>query len=161
MLRAVTDEVPGTFVERKPAGVAWHFRQAEPEYGTWRANELLSQLDQALTGQPAEVIGGRRVVEVRARGVNKGVYVAQVFGQGLTPRHIAIAVGDDRTDQDMFAAMPKGAVSLHVGGGRTVGPARHQHVLADPADARALLAELLEAARRTGGAGGQGAASGR
>lgn len=145
MLRAVTDEVPGTFVERKPAGVAWHYRQAEPEYGAWRANELLSQLDQALTGLPAEVIGGRRVVEVRARGVTKGIYVGRVFEQELSRRHLAIAIGDDRTDQDMFAAMPKGAVSLHVGGGRTVGPARHQHVLVDPADARALLGELLAA----------------
>jgi trehalose 6-phosphate synthase/phosphatase len=147
MLRAATDEVPGTFVERKPAGVAWHFRQAEPEYGTWRSNELLSQLDQALTGLPAEVISGRRVVEVRARGVNKGLYVGRVFEQPLPRRHVALAIGDDRTDQDMFAAMPEGAVSLHVGGGRTIGPARHQHVLDDPADVRALLGELLAAAR--------------
>jgi hypothetical protein len=43
--------------------------------------------------------------------------------------------------------MPKRSVSLHVGGGRTIGPARHQHVLADPSDARALLGELLAAAQ--------------
>jgi hypothetical protein len=35
-----------------------------------------------------------------------------------------------------------------VGGGRTIGPARHQHVLVDPADTRALLGELLDAAQR-------------
>ena len=151
MLRAVSGEVPGTFVERKPAGVAWHYRQAEPEYATWRANELLAQLQQALTGLPAEVVSGHRVVEVRARGVNKGLYVSRVLAHGLGARHLAIAIGDDRTDQDMFAAMPRGAISLHVGGGRTIGPARHQHVLVDPTDARALLAELLDAARGVSG----------
>ena len=70
---------PGTMVERKTASVAWHYRQAEPEYGIWRARELLVALENVLAGISAEVLPGRRVIEVRARGVNKGVYLEGVL----------------------------------------------------------------------------------
>ncbi len=50
VLRRVARDVPGTLVERKTSSVAWHYRQAEPEYGRWRARELLDTLDQLLAG---------------------------------------------------------------------------------------------------------------
>ena len=73
LLRRVTADVPGTLVERKSCSVTWHYRQAEPEYGAWRARELLVAIEQLLLGAPAEILLGHRVIEVRARGVNKGV----------------------------------------------------------------------------------------
>ena len=80
LFRRVAADVPGTMVERKTASVAWHYRQAEPEYGIWRARELLVALENVLAGISAEVLPGRRVIEVRARGVNKGVYLERVAG---------------------------------------------------------------------------------
>jgi trehalose 6-phosphate synthase/phosphatase len=147
LLRRAASEVPGTFVERKAFSVAWHYRQAEPEYGAWRANELLMSIEQMLAGVPAEILPGHRVVEVRARGVDKGVYVASVFPNGKERNHVVLAVGDDRTDQAMYAALPAGSVGIHVGASRPSGPVRHHYVLTQPADARALLRELAEEAR--------------
>ena len=85
LLRRVAADVPGAHVERKSCSVAWHYRQAEPEYGSWRARELLNDLHQHLAGAPAEILAGHQVVEVRALGVDKGVYVRSLFpdGQGL------------------------------------------------------------------------------
>jgi trehalose 6-phosphate synthase/phosphatase len=143
LLRKVAAEVPGTFVERKAFSVAWHYRQAEPEYGAWRANELLMTIEQLLPGVPAEILPGHRVVEVRARGVDKGVYVSSLFPDGKERNHVVLAVGDDRTDQAMYAALPAGSVGIHVGPSRPSGPVRHQYFLTEPADARALLQELL------------------
>ena len=40
----VAADVPGAHVERKSCSVAWHYREAEPEYGSWRAHELLNDL---------------------------------------------------------------------------------------------------------------------
>ncbi|HKX47821.1 MAG TPA: bifunctional alpha,alpha-trehalose-phosphate synthase (UDP-forming)/trehalose-phosphatase, partial [Gaiellaceae bacterium] len=65
-LRRVAADVPGAHVERKSCSVAWHYRQAEPEYGSWRARELLNDLPQHLAGAPAEILAGHQVVEVRA-----------------------------------------------------------------------------------------------
>ena len=91
---------PGARVEVKPAGVALHDRGVSNEYlGTWRScvRQVLERCD--LTG--LEVVRGRRVVEVRARGAHKGVVVDRLIGAGGTGGQDAsiVAIGDDRTDE--------------------------------------------------------------
>ena len=147
LLRGVAAEVPGTLVERKASSVTWHYRQAEPEYGSWRARELLVAIEQLLPGVAAEILVGHRVIEVRARGISKGMYVNRLFPEGRDRSHAVLAIGDDRTDQEMYAALPDGAVSVHVGTRRPTGPSRHQHLIPEPVDARALLREIVEETR--------------
>ena len=72
LLRGVAADVPGTLVERKAASVTWHYRLAEPEYGSWRARELLVAIEQLLPGVAAEILVGHRVIEIRARGDQQG-----------------------------------------------------------------------------------------
>jgi trehalose 6-phosphate synthase/phosphatase len=47
-----------------------------------------------------------------------------------------LAIGDDRTDEDLFARMPDDAWTIHVGRG----PTRARFSVADPAEALGLLA---------------------
>lgn len=147
LFRQVAREVPGTFVERKSASVTWHYRQAEPDYAAWRSKELLLAIEQLLHGTAAEVLLGHRVIEVRARGVNKGVYVSRLFPHGRPANHFVLAVGDDRTDQEMYAALPPGAFSVHVAtaGALPDGLQRDQFLLDSPAEARSFLRELAGA----------------
>jgi trehalose 6-phosphate synthase/phosphatase len=149
LLRRVAADVPGAHVERKSCSVAFHYREAEPEYAAWRAHELLNDLGQHLAGAPAEILLGQRVVEVRASGVDKGVYVRTVFPNGKEPTRFVLGLGDDRTDHDLLDALPPGSVAGHVGGlmpsGRTDGGRReHVHVVG-PGEVRALLADLVDA----------------
>ncbi len=147
LLRRVAADVPGAFVERKSAAIAWHYREAEPEYGAWRAHELLNDLSQQLAGLPAEVLLGHRVVEVRARGVDKGVYVRRLFPDGKRPpRTFAMGLGDDRTDHDLLEALPSGSIAGHVGGllpaaSSDAGPREHLRI-ESPAAVRAFLHAL-------------------
>ena len=146
LLRRVAADVPGAHVERKSCSVAWHYREAEPEYGSWRAHELLNDLGQHLTGAPAEILLGHRVVEVRALGVDKGVYVRSVFPDGKEPWRFVMGLGDDRTDHDLLDALPPGSVAGHVGGllpsTRSTGGARDHIHIVGPGEVRALLREL-------------------
>jgi trehalose 6-phosphate synthase/phosphatase len=149
LLRKVAEDVPGAHVERKACSVAWHYREAEPEYGSWRAHELLNDLGHHLASAPAEILQGHRVVEVRARGVDKGVYVRSVFPDGKESSRFVIGLGDDRTDHDLLDALPKGSVAGHVGGlvpstRATGGPREHIHVVG-PGEVRTLLRELAAA----------------
>ena len=153
LLRRVAADVPGAHVERKACSVAWHYREAEPEYGSWRAHELLNDLGQHLASAPAEVLLGHRVIEVRARGVDKGVYVRSVFPDGKEPWRFVIGLGDDRTDHDLLDALPSGSVAGHVGGllpstRSKGGPRDHIHVIG-PGEVRALLRELADAVTMT------------
>jgi len=149
LLRRVTADVPGTLVERKSCSVAWHYRQAEPEYGAWRARELLVAIEQLLLGAPAEILLGHRVIEVRARGVNKGAYVRKLFPQGKPASHFVLAAGDDRTDFDLYTAMPVGSIGLLVGHlqqrARDVA-SRDRYVVNSPRAVRTMLRSLVETA---------------
>jgi trehalose 6-phosphate synthase/phosphatase len=152
LLRKVASDVPGAHVERKSCSIAWHYREAEPEYGSWRAHELLNDLGQHLAGAPAEILQGHRVVEVRARGVDKGLYVRSVFPNGTEPSRFVIGLGDDRTDHDLLDALPRGSVAGHVGGllpstRAADGPREHVHVVG-PGEVRTLLRELAAAVAR-------------
>jgi trehalose 6-phosphate synthase/phosphatase len=157
LLRRVAADVPGAHVERKSCSVAFHYRQAEREYGSWRARELLNDLHQHLAGAPAEILAGHQVVEVRALGVDKGLYVRSVFPDGKEPTHFVLGLGDDRTDHDLLDALPSGSVAGHVGGlrpsGRTnAGRREHVHVLG-PGEVRSLLAGLVETVRARAASG--------
>ena len=151
LMRRVAADVPGAHVERKAVSIAWHYREAEPEYGQWRARELLNDLGQHLHGAPAEILQGHRVVEVRARGVDKGLYVRSVFPNGREPDEFVLGLGDDRTDYDLLDALPPGSVAGHVGGllpstRNASGPREHVHIVG-PGEVRAFLRDLIAAVR--------------
>jgi trehalose 6-phosphate synthase/phosphatase len=146
LLRRVAADVPGAHVERKACSVAWHYREAEPEYGSWRAHELLNDLGQHLGGAPAEVLLGHRVIEVRARGVDKGLYVRDVFPEGKESWRFVMGLGDDRTDHDLLEALPAGSIAGHVGGllpsSNSDGAARQHLRIVGPGEVRTFLREL-------------------
>jgi trehalose 6-phosphate synthase/phosphatase len=130
---------PGSLVEKKTASLAWHYRMVEPEFGAAQANELRLHLTELLSNAPVEIIAGEKVIEVRPHGANKGTIVAPLI-QESPAGALVVAIGDDRTDEDLFAALPTQAVAIHVGPGASCAPVR----LGAVADARRLLAALLE-----------------
>jgi trehalose 6-phosphate synthase/phosphatase len=136
-LERVSACTPGSHVELKAAGLAWHYRQAEREQGAHQARELRLHLRELLVGTPLEVLAGDKVIEVRPRGVHKGLIAAEV----LRPDDLALVLGDDRTDEDMFVAAPEGAITVKVGPGTSAAA----HRVPDVAGVRGLLRALVEA----------------
>lgn len=105
---------PGAHVETKSASIAWHFRRAQREFGARQAHELRMLLGDALSNQPLEVIEGSKVIEVRLRGVSKAL-VAQRLRTEAVPDSFIVAIGDDRTDEDLFRALPPSCATVVVG----------------------------------------------
>ena len=128
---------PGSLVEQKRSGLAWHYRMADPEYGPAQANELKVHLSSLLSNAPVEVLSGDKVVELRPHGSNKGRIATEVL-QGLPPGTLVVGFGDDRTDEDLFAALPPQAISVHVGPQTSIAGLRVESV----ADVRRLLRAL-------------------
>jgi len=146
--------VPGSSVERKATSVAWHYREAEPEYGQWRAHELLPALGQSLFGLPAEILTGHRVVEIRARGVSKGAYVSHLESEaGVLSGWSMLAAGDDVTDEDLFDALPGGSIAVHVGPPRPRGRNGFGHTRFTVESPEALRRALLRLAEELSEAG--------
>jgi trehalose 6-phosphate synthase/phosphatase len=105
---------PGSLVEVKTASLAWHYRNAPRDFGTCQAHELRMLLGDLLSNQPLEVLEGRKVIEVRLRGVSKSL-VAQHVATETGPGSAIVAIGDDRTDEDLFRALPASSITVAVG----------------------------------------------
>jgi len=129
-------QAPGALIEEKESMV-WHYRQAaDPEAGERIAEELTQQLAAIADRYHLLVVPGRKIVEVRYRGADKGKAAAYWLKQ--QPWDFVLAAGDDRTDEDMLAAAPDHAFTVRVGGGHTVA----RHAVTGPAEFRALLSQL-------------------
>lgn len=108
------DRLPGVWLERKPAALAVHWRQA-PEYRPDVA-ALVAKAVQNLPGW--QVVPGHCVHELRPCGRNKGTALFRLMRRREFAGRWPLAIGDDRTDEDAFAA------ALALGGGAIrIGPA--------------------------------------
>src|ERR687897_535619 len=118
ILRDITARTPGSLIEVKSVALAWHYRMADREAGERRANELRLHLSQLLSNQPVEILAGHKVIEIRPYGIHKGRIVPPLSPQRLACT-VVPAMGDDRTDEDLFAALPPEAITIRLGPGAT------------------------------------------
>jgi trehalose 6-phosphate synthase/phosphatase len=139
LLEQFAASAPGSLVENKDYALAWHYRLVDAEFGAWLANELVTTLENLLSGTELAVIHGNKVVEVRYAWANKGEVAARLAGS-FKRKAFVLAMGDDRTDEDMFARLPGSAWTIRVGSGSTSARFR----LAGSEDANGLL-ELVAA----------------
>ncbi|MCK6446906.1 MAG: bifunctional alpha,alpha-trehalose-phosphate synthase (UDP-forming)/trehalose-phosphatase [Planctomycetes bacterium] len=147
LLADFAERTPGARVEKKSVGYAWHWRAADPDFGERQANELRLVLQALCSNLPVEVLLGNRVVEVRPHGENKGTLATRLMLAASHDTRI-LALGDDRTDEDLFAALPRDSVRVHVGPGESLAP----WSVPDWRAARGLLAEFAASVERTAGA---------
>ena len=141
LLEEYTQRAPGARIEEKPLSLVWHYRQVEPGFGQWLARELGQHLSEAFSNSPVVVMHGSRIVEIRPQGLDKGKALSQ-FIHERGPYEFIAAAGDDRTDEDMFVALPKEAWTIKVGVSGNHSHARFY--LSDPALVRRFLQRLSE-----------------
>jgi trehalose 6-phosphate synthase/phosphatase len=137
---------PGTHVEEKRTGLVWHYRQADPEFGRWKANQLVDELSIVAANAPVEIRHGRKIVEAASAHINKAAAVGHLLAD--QEYDLILLAGDDTTDESMFrlAAGDPRIVTIRVGDGETAAQYRLPH----PAALRDLLRSgvLCDDARR-------------
>jgi len=113
ILHLFADRLPGASVEEKTYSLVWHYRAADPEQGEPFAHELVDNLN-AMTGNvDVQVVQANKAIEVRVTGVNKGTVAREMIAAG--GYDFILAIGDDKTDEDLFAVLPDTAHSVKVG----------------------------------------------
>jgi trehalose 6-phosphate synthase/phosphatase len=140
VLEHFADRTPGAFIEEKEYSLVWHHRMSDPEFGEWLANELTANLEDLLAETELRAVRGRKSVEVRLAWANKGEVVERLAS--LWPgADLVLAVGDDRTDEDLFERAGPRAWTVKVGPGNT----RARFRLPGPEDVQRLLEACLAA----------------
>jgi len=92
---------PGTHVEEKQSAMVWHYRNADPEFGAWRARALLDELTGMAANLPVTVHHGQKIVEISSLQVSKGAVVEYLLK--AWEAEIALVAGDDQTDETMIS----------------------------------------------------------
>jgi trehalose 6-phosphate synthase/phosphatase len=137
ILEHYVDRTPGSFIEEREYSLVWHHRMSDPVVGPWLANELVATLAEALADTDLTAVGARKSVEVRHVWVSKVEAVGRIEASGPAP-DFRLAMGDDRTDEVLFARMPDDAWTVHVG----EGPSRARYRLPGPVEVREFLGTL-------------------
>jgi trehalose 6-phosphate synthase/phosphatase len=139
ILQHFVDRTPGSFIEEKEFALVWHFRTIEAEFGDWLATELVAMLEGMLAETELRAYRGNKIVEVKPMWANKGALTTELVPEYPEPAFI-LGVGDDLTDEDMFAHLPENAWSVYVGGGLS----KARYSVAGPDHVRQLLRELVQ-----------------
>jgi len=110
IMKQFVKRTQGSRIEHKGSALVWQYRDADQHFGSWQAKELSSNLKDLLFGFEVDVAEGTGYVEVKLRGINKGVAVARVLDKVSTlfgEVDFVLSIGDDRSDEDMFEAVNK------------------------------------------------------
>jgi trehalose 6-phosphate synthase/phosphatase len=137
VMQGVVRRTDGALLEVKSGALAFHYRATEPQLAARRLAELRGALASHPLAASFDVLEGSRVLEVRQSGINKGGVVPEILASA--PGAAVLVLGDDPTDEALFAAFPGDAVTIHVGSGQSVARFR----LPDTDEVRALLGKLL------------------
>ncbi len=137
ILETYADRTPGSFVEEKDYSLVWHYRKADPKLALMRASELKAALRNLTANLNLGLLEGSKVIEIKNTGINKG-RAAQKWLAKKERRTFIMAIGDDWTDEDVFAILPSKAYSIKVGFGLT----KATYYIESPSDVRALLKVL-------------------
>ncbi|MGH7606055.1 MAG: trehalose-phosphatase, partial [Gemmatimonadales bacterium] len=116
-LAAVAAAKPGLLLEDKGLSLALHYRGAPrlASYAHRTARAMLAHL-----GAQYCVQRGKRVVELKPAGRDKGASIGEFMEEAPFRGRTAVFVGDDATDEYGFAAVNRlQGHSIKVGPGRT------------------------------------------
>ncbi|KAK4779970.1 hypothetical protein SAY87_016076 [Trapa incisa] len=108
IMKSYMEATDGSTIEYKETALVWHHQDADPDFGSCQAKELLNHLESVLSNEPAIVLRGQQIVEVKPQGVSKG-YVTEKVLRTITnsnePADFIMCIGDDRSDEDMFESI--------------------------------------------------------
>ncbi|MCT8337112.1 bifunctional alpha,alpha-trehalose-phosphate synthase (UDP-forming)/trehalose-phosphatase [Methanoculleus sp. Afa-1] len=145
LLELYTDRTPGAFIEEKDYSLVWHYRRTEPLLGAQRAKDLKDDLLHLTSNLNLGIMDGNKVIEIKNNVVNKGRTALNWISERAW--EFILAIGDDRTDEDLFEVVPPDAYSIKVG----LAPSRARFNLVSQRDVLPLLRECIEHENECGG----------
>lgn len=128
---------PGSFIEEKEIGIAWHFEFTDMKYGEWQAAECQNHMTVSLPNFPIHILARKKCIEVYLRNVSKATAVRRIlqhhenrarrtvsttdnespvsaggvdhFGESFFEEFydFILCIGDDRSDEYMFQYLRK------------------------------------------------------
>ena len=138
-LAAIAKLSPGILLEDKGYSLALHYRLAP--HAEKAIYEAVSLIRADLPSAPIEILPGKCVCEIKHSGFTKATGVRELMMHEPFQGRRPIFIGDDVTDETVFAIMPEFDGLAFSVGRRAHGVAGH---FDEPRDVREWLAHLLD-----------------
>jgi trehalose 6-phosphate phosphatase len=134
----VTNSVPASvLIEDKGYSIAVHYRGVP--VGKDMLQQVLTEVSAAYPNESVEILPGKEMLELKRAGINKGEAVRQLMTHAPFAGRTPIFIGDDVTDESVFATVPEL-------GGESFSVARKfdglTAIFDSPATVRATLAQM-------------------
>jgi trehalose 6-phosphate phosphatase len=142
-LAAIAKLSPGILLEDKGYSLALHYRLAP--HAEQAIYDAVSAIRADLPNAPIEVLPGKSVCEIKPSGFTKATGVRELMTHAPFKGRRPVFIGDDVTDETVFAIMPEFNGLAFSVGRRARGVAGH---FDEPRDVRAWLAHLLDDERQ-------------
>lgn len=105
VMNLYTETTDGSMIDDRETSLVWCYEDADPDFGSCQAKELLDHLESVLANEPVTVKSGQNIVEVKPQGVSKGLVAKRLLStmqeRGMLADFV-VCIGDDRSDEDMF-----------------------------------------------------------
>jgi trehalose 6-phosphate phosphatase len=138
-LAAIARLSPGILLEDKGYSLALHYRLAP--HAEKAIYEAVSLIRADLPNAPIEVLPGKLVCEIKHSGFTKATGVRELMTHAPVAGRRPFFIGDDVTDESVFAIMPDLDGLAFSVGRRAKGVAGHFDA---PSDVREFLSHLLD-----------------
>jgi len=138
-LAAIAKLSPGILLEDKGYSLALHYRLAP--HAEKAIYEAVSLIRADLPNAPIEVLPGKCVCEIKHSGFTKATGVLELMTREPFKGRRPLFIGDDVTDETVFAIMPDFDGLAFSVGRRATGVAGHFDA---PSDVREFLTHLLD-----------------
>ncbi|WP_213772122.1 trehalose-phosphatase [Bradyrhizobium sp. dw_78] len=139
-LAAIAKLSPGILLEDKGYSLALHYRLAP--HAEKAIYEAVALIRADLPNAPIEVLPGKSVCEIKHSGFNKASGVLELMKHAPFKGRRPLFIGDDVTDESVFAIMPELNGFAFSVGRHAQGVTGH---FDQPGDVRTWLAHLLDA----------------
>ncbi|EPR79447.1 Trehalose-6-phosphate phosphatase [Spraguea lophii 42_110] len=129
--------IPGSRLEDKEVGVAFHYRNVDPKIKDVSVKECKEDLIRGLKNRGCEIQEGKEVIDIKTAGFNKGTLIQSY----LDDYDLIIGIGDDKTDEHMFKVLTSpNSISIKVENKPTLA----SFYIESPAEVRVLLKKISE-----------------
>ena len=113
-MQRYSDHCAGSFIEEKETSLAWHYRNVDAEQAALRKGQLREDIRCIIANDTRLcLVEGHKVVEIRRAGYDKGYTALKLLKDGAYD--FILAIGDDKTDEDLFKILPPDAITVKVG----------------------------------------------
>jgi trehalose 6-phosphate synthase/phosphatase len=141
LLSEFMNKTPGSFIDEKSYSLAWNYYSSDSFLADLRMPDLINALIYPCTKHKLEIIDGNKIIEIKPVGVDKKT----VTRHWLNKRKwdFIMAIGADKTDEDIMEILPKDSISIRVGRRETIA----NYTLKNPLEVIRFLTNLLQSTK--------------